>query len=91
MGGSLAAPMEVFNCGPGRGGSVRELIDTVQSATGVEVPHRIASRRAVDIAKAWADPTKANDVIGWHATVPLGATLLNAWKWQLALRQRGIQ
>ena len=70
---------------------MRELIDTFQSATGVEVPHRIASRRAGDIAKVWADPTKANDVLGWHATVPLGDTLLNAWKWQLALRQRGIQ
>ena len=91
MGGRMAAPMEVFNIGTGRGVSVRELIDTFQSATGVEVPHRIASRRAGDIAKVWADPTKANDVLGWHATVPLGDTRLNAWKWQLALRQRGIQ
>ena len=91
LGGKMETPVEIFNIGTGNGVSVRELIDTFQAATGVNVPHRIAPRRAGDIAKVWADPAKANGVLGWHATVPLAETLLNAWKWQVALRERGIQ
>lgn len=91
LSGSMDAPVEVFNVGTGNGVSVRQLIDTFETATGVKVPHRIAPRRAGDIAKVWAEPSKANNVLGWRATVPLSETLLNAWKWQVALRDRGIQ
>lgn len=91
LSGKKDSSVEVYNIGTGHGVSVRELIDTFQSATGVKVPHRIASRRAGDIAKVWGDSSKANKELGWHASVPLADTLLNAWKWQLALRQRGIQ
>lgn len=89
--GKMETPVEIFNIGTGNGVSVRQLIDTFESATGVKVPHKIAPRRAGDITKVWADPARANEVLGWHATVPLAETLLNAWKWQIALRERGIQ
>ncbi len=91
LSGNMEAPVEVFNIGTGNGVSVRQLIDTFETATDVKVPHRIAPRRAGDIAKVWAEPSKANNVLGWRATVPLSETLLNAWKWQVALRDRGIQ
>ena len=67
-----------------------ELIDAFESATGVKVPHRIAPRRAGDIEKVWADPTRANTILGWKADTPIADTMLNAWHWQQRLRQRGI-
>lgn len=59
-----------------------ELINTFESATGVKVPHRMAPRRAGDIEKVWANPAKANNVLGWKAEVSLADTMRNAWRWQ---------
>ena len=83
-------PVEVFNLGTGRGVSVLELIDTFKEATGVDVPFKIAERRTGDIVQVWADPTKANSVLGWEARIPLLQTMANAWKWQKNLRTKGL-
>lgn len=74
--------VEVFNIGTGRGSSVLELIHTFEKATGVAVPHKIGARREGDIEQVWADPTHANEVLGWKATSTLEETLKSAWKWQ---------
>lgn len=88
--GKTDAPVEIFNLGTGNGVSVLELINVFEEATGVKVPHRIADRREGDIEKVWADPRHANEVLGWKANTPLADTLRSAWKWQQALRERGI-
>lgn len=75
-------PVEIFNLGTGRGLSVLELINSFERATGVKVPHKIGERRAGDIEKIWADPKKANEVLGWKAEVPIDETMKNAWAWQ---------
>jgi UDP-glucose 4-epimerase len=85
-----AEPVEIFNLGTGRGVSVLELINAFESATGVKVPHKITARREGDIEKVWADPTRANTVLGWTAKTPLADTMASAWKWQLHLREKGI-
>ena len=82
--------LEVFNLGTGNGLSVLELIDVFEKATGVNVPHKIVGRRAGDIEKVWANPYKANHVLGWKADTPIEDTMRNAWNWQLKLRERGI-
>ena len=82
--------LEVFNIGTGEGLSVLQLIDAVQRATGVEVPHKIVGRRAGDIEKIWADPKRANEVLGWKAQETIEDTMLSAWNWQKKLRERGI-
>ena len=74
--------VEIFNLGTGRGLSVLELIASFERATGVKVPHKIGPRRAGDIEKIWADPKKANEVLGWTASVPVDETMKNAWAWQ---------
>ena len=56
--------IEIFNLGTGRGLSVLELINNFERATGVKVPYHIGARREGDIEKIWADPTKANTVLG---------------------------
>ena len=80
-----AAQLEVFNLGTGRGVSVLELIHTFEKGTGVQVPYKIIGRRAGDIEKVWADPTHANEILGWQARETLEDTLRSAWKWQQKL------
>ncbi|MDE6126076.1 MAG: GDP-mannose 4,6-dehydratase, partial [Muribaculaceae bacterium] len=82
--------IEIFNLGTGNGVSVLGLIDAFEKATGVKVPHKIAPRRAGDIEKVWADPARANNVLGWVADTPVEDTMRNAWAWQTRLRERGI-
>ena len=83
--------VEVFNIGTGRGLSVLELVELFQKATGVKFNYKIVGRREGDIEKVWADPRKANEVLGWKATTPVDETLLSAWRWQEKLREKGIQ
>lgn len=79
-------PYEVFNIGTGRGVSVLELVRRFEQVTGVKVNHRIAPRRPGDIVAIWADPTLANEVLGWKAERTLDETLASAWKWEKHLR-----
>ena len=83
--------LEVFNVGTGRGVSTKEIVDAFEMATGVKVNWTYAPRRAGDIEKVWADPKKANEVLGWKADTSLEDTLKSAWNWQVKLRERGIQ
>mgnify|MGYP005756471471 FL=1 len=85
-----AEPIEIFNLGTGRGVSVLELIAAFERATGVTVPYKITGRREGDIEQVWANPEKANKVLGWTAQESLDDTLASAWKWQVKLRDRGI-
>ncbi|MCR5434800.1 MAG: UDP-glucose 4-epimerase GalE [Bacteroidaceae bacterium] len=83
-------PVEIYNIGTGRGTSVLELINAFEKATGVKLNYQIVGRRAGDIEKVWGNVDKANRVLGWKADTPLEEVLATAWKWQLALRERGI-
>ncbi|MCH5222760.1 MAG: UDP-glucose 4-epimerase GalE [Muribaculaceae bacterium] len=74
--------IEIFNLGTGTGLSVLELIHAFEEATGVKVPHKIGDRRAGDIEKIWANPVKANEVLGWKAEADIKDTMRNAWQWQ---------
>ena len=78
-------PVEIFNLGTGRGVSVLELINAFEEATDVKVPHKIGARREGDIEKIWADPKRANEVLGWKAQADIKDTMRNAWKWQCNL------
>lgn len=83
--------LEVFNVGTGRGVSTKEVVDAFEKATGVKVNWSYAPRRAGDIEKVWANPEKANNVLGWKAETDLETTLKTAWDWQVKLRKDGIQ
>ena len=74
--------LEIFNLGTGNGLSVLQLISSFERATGVKVPYVIGERREGDIEKIWADPKKANAVLGWKAEIDIDETMRNAWKWQ---------
>ncbi len=78
--------VEVFNLGTGRGLSVLEILNTFMRVTGVTIPYEIAPRREGDIEKVWANPKKANEVLGWKADTPVEEVLLSAWNWEKHIR-----
>lgn len=80
--------IEIFNLGTGTGLSVLQLIESFERATGVKVPYRIGERRQGDIEKIWAQPTKANTVLGWKADTPIDETMRKAWAWQCRLKKK---
>jgi UDP-glucose 4-epimerase len=82
-----AENLEVFNLGTGQGVSVLQLIAAFEKGTGVKVPHKIVGRREGDIEKVWANPERANKVLGWKAVETLEDTLVSAWRWQQKLAQ----
>jgi len=57
--------IEVFNLGTGQGYSVLELVNTFERVTGVKIPLEYASRRPGDLPESYADPTKAEKLLGW--------------------------
>ena len=70
---------DTFNLGTGRGTSVLQMVQAFESATGQRVPYRIAARRPGDVAECWADPGKAQRVLGWRATRTLHDMCASAW------------
>lgn len=82
--------VEIFNLGTGKGASVLELIHVFEKVSGVSLNYKIVDRREGDIEQIWAQPDKANNVLGWKAGESLENTIYSAWNWQKRLRDRGI-
>ncbi|MEO8807185.1 MAG: UDP-glucose 4-epimerase GalE [Burkholderiaceae bacterium] len=72
----------VANLGTGHGSSVLELVRAFELASGRSVPYQIAPRRAGDIDACYADPTRANQLLGWRATRDLQTMCADSWRWQ---------
>ena len=77
--------VEIFNLGTGTGLSVLDIVNTFERVNGVKVPHSFAPRREGDIEKVWADPTRANTVLGWKAQETVEDTLKSARTWECRL------
>jgi UDP-glucose 4-epimerase len=60
------AGADVFNCGYGRGLSVREIVAAVERAAGHRLPVREAARRAGDPPMLVADSTKLKLTLNWQ-------------------------
>lgn len=82
--------VEIFNLGTGKGASVLELINVFEKVSGVSLNYKIVDRREGDIEQIWAQPDKANKVLGWIASESLEDTMASAWNWQKRLRERDI-
>lgn len=78
--------VEIFNLGTGKGNSVMEVINSFERVTGQKLNYKITARRNGDVAEAYADTTKANNVLGWKAQLSLDDALASAWKWEQKVR-----
>lgn len=75
--------LTTVNLGTGRGYSVLELIRAFESQSGRSVPYRIADRRPADIAQSYADPSLAEELLGWKARRTLEDMCRDTWRWQM--------
>lgn len=57
----------IYNLGTGNGTTVFEMIEAFEKASGETLPHKVAPRRAGDLACLTADSTKAETELGWKA------------------------
>lgn len=71
-----------YNLGTGKGYSVLDLVEAFSNASGKKVPYKIVGRRAGDIATCYADPTKANNELGWKAEKGIEDMCRDSWRWQ---------
>ena len=79
---------ETFNIGTGKGSSVLEVINSFESVSNQKLKYKIAKRRAGDVISAYADTSKANNVLGWKAELTLDDAMLSAWKWEQNIRNK---
>jgi UDP-glucose 4-epimerase len=79
---------EVFNLGTGKGVSVLEAIKSFEKVSGVKLKYTITGRREGDIEQIWADPSLANNELGWKTESSLDDAMATAWKWEKRIRQK---
>ena len=79
---SSNAGLFTVNLGTGRGHSVLEMIKAFGQACGSEIAYRVVERRAGDIACCYADPSLAQEMLGWSAALGVDRMCADAWRWQ---------
>ena len=70
------------NLGTGQGYSVLDMVRAFARASGRDIPSDIVERRPGDVAVCYADPTHAEQVLGWKATRGVDAMCADHWRWQ---------
>ena len=73
---------EIINLGTGIGYSVLDIVNAFEKANGVKVPYVITDRRPGDVDACYADPAKAEALLGWKAERNLEDMCRDAWRWQ---------
>lgn len=72
---------EIYNLGNGLGYSVKQVIETCETVTGVKANVEMADRRAGDPARLVASSQKIYTELGWKAERNLEQIIADAWKW----------
>lgn len=81
---------EIFNLGTGKGVTVLEAIKSFELVTGIKLKYKIVDRRPGDIEKIWADPSYANNELGWKTLSSLDEAMKTAWDWEKYIRNKKL-
>ena len=71
-----------FNLGTGMGYSVLDLVKAFERVNGIEIPYKIAPRRAGDIDAIYASPDKSAQLLNWRAEYGIDEMCRDTWNWQ---------
>lgn len=80
--GRMKERYEIFNIGTGTPVSVLELVNSFEKVNNLKLNYKFAPRRSGDVTAIWADPTRANEELGWKAGRSVDETLAAAWAWE---------
>ncbi len=75
--------LEFINLGSGKGYSVFEIIKQFELSTGCNIPFSIQQRRDGDVARCYADISKAKKLLNWTPKKKLEEICLDGWNWQM--------
>lgn len=71
-----------FNLGSGEATSVLEFVESFKKISGVDIPYRIAPRRAGDLPAYYAKASVAFECLGWQTRKTIDEMCASTWKWQ---------
>lgn len=74
--------VRIYNLGTGCGYSVLDVINAFEKANGLKINYVFKERRAGDVPKCYADPSKAEKELGWKAVRNLEQMCRDSWNWQ---------
>ena len=69
------------NLGTGTGYSVMQMLKAYEKACGHELAYVVAPRRPGDVATTYADPSRASEILGFHAERDLDNMCETSWHW----------
>lgn len=72
--------VDIYNLGTGNGYSVLQVVKAFEKASGKKVAYQIVDRRPGDIAQCYADPSKAEQELGWKAKYGIDEMCEDAWR-----------
>jgi UDP-glucose 4-epimerase len=74
--------VQTWNLGTGNGVSVLDMVHAFERVSGKSIGYDIVARRPGDIAKCWADPSRASRDLDWQAQYDLNRMCTDTWRWQ---------
>lgn len=71
----------IYNLGTGTPVSVFDLVTAFMKVNNIDVPFKYGERRAGDLDEFYADPTKAQNELGWKATKTIEDMCRDSWNY----------
>ncbi len=79
-----------INLGTGEGKSIKELVTTIEAATGTKIPTRVAPRRLGDPPVLVADASRAREVLNWKPSLTITNIISSSWNWLQRSRKASL-
>lgn len=84
----LSEGVHIHNLGTGKGTSVLQLVKAFEKVNQIEIPYEIVERRPGDLAKCYADVSKAERELGWKAEKTIEDMCRDAWNFEKNLKSK---
>lgn len=78
---ALGAPSGIYNVGGGNRATVRDMIEAVRRATGMDLEVRYGPEAQGDVKSTWADSSRAEAVLGYRPSVGLEEGVAAQARW----------
>ncbi|MES2800364.1 MAG: UDP-glucose 4-epimerase GalE [Bacteroidota bacterium] len=82
-----SSTVEFVNVGTGKGTSVLEMIQLFEKVSNQQLGWKFGPRRDGDVTEIYANPLKANNLLGWIPKYSVEDAVLHAWNWEQKLRK----
>jgi UDP-glucose 4-epimerase len=78
-------PSRVFNIGSGEGRSLRDIVASIESVSGIKASVRYVDGRSIDVPRSVLDTRLAHAELGWQPQFDFPAGIRRTWDWIKAI------